>query len=230
MTYTLNVLQDGYSTTQPDDSMRANGTCSLLTSSHNNIIVDTLGPWDCLRLQDLLALHALTPADITHVVCTHGHPDHTGNNNLFTEAKLHIVGHSVFKGDLYYNHSFDEGVPYDIDEWVSVIPTPGHTLDSLSVVVTDCKIGDDSCSGTPGCCVVIAGDLFEREGDILDSSVWKEAGSEDEKLQIQMRQHMSDAADYIVPGHGSMFRVTDSMKSVLIQDVTDHHQSMLDSS
>ena len=27
-------------------------------------------------------------------VCTHGHPDHVGNNNLFTAAVQHIVGFS----------------------------------------------------------------------------------------------------------------------------------------
>ena len=47
------------------------------------------------------------PEDITHVVCTHGHSDHVGNLNLFTNA-LHIVGQSVSQKDEYILHSFEE--------------------------------------------------------------------------------------------------------------------------
>ena len=54
-----------------------------------------------------------------------------------------------------------------------MIPTPGHTLDSVSlVVVTGTKE-----QGT----VVIAGDNFEKEEDLQDPDLWKSAGSEDEK-------------------------------------------------
>lgn len=51
----------------------------------------------------------LTPEDINYVVSTHGHSDHTGNNNLFLRAK-HIVGFSISFKDTYYTHPFDEGM------------------------------------------------------------------------------------------------------------------------
>ena len=49
----------------------------------------------------------LTPSDIQYCVCTHGHSDHCGNMNLFTEA-LHILGFDICKGDNYILHDFKE--------------------------------------------------------------------------------------------------------------------------
>ena len=52
---------------------------------------------------------------------------------------------------------------------MQVFATPGHTLDSVSVkVVTE-----------EGVCVV-AGDTFEKEEDLEDESIWREAGSDNE--------------------------------------------------
>lgn len=47
-------------------------------------------------------------SDVHYVVCTHGHSDHTGNNNLFLNAK-HIVGFSISCKDLYVIHPFETG-------------------------------------------------------------------------------------------------------------------------
>ena len=56
---------------------------------------------------------------------------------------------------------------------MKVIATPGHTLDSVSVVV----VTGTKEQGT----VVIAGDNFEKEEDLEDPELWKSAGSEDEQ-------------------------------------------------
>jgi glyoxylase-like metal-dependent hydrolase (beta-lactamase superfamily II) len=47
-------------------------------------------------------------SDIDYVVCSHGHSDHTGNNNLFLNAK-HIVGFSISYKDQYFIHPFETG-------------------------------------------------------------------------------------------------------------------------
>ena len=200
--YEVYVLQPGYSTVNSDGSMCANGTSTLIIGPTKKVIVDTLSPWDRDAMINLLQHYNLKPCEITHVVCTHGHPDHTGNNNLFTDAKIHIVGNSIYHKDIYYEHHFADGTSYEIDgRDLYVHPTPGHTLDSTSVVVNTRK-------GR----VCIAGDLFEKEEDIKDSGVWKEAGSEDEAQQIKNRSLMLLLSDFIVPGHGPMFKVTNEMK------------------
>lgn len=66
-------------------------------------------PWDADRIVKSLKLNGLTPDDINYVVSTHGHSDHTGNNNLFLKAK-HIVGFSISVKDQYFLHPFDKGM------------------------------------------------------------------------------------------------------------------------
>jgi len=46
---------------------------------------------------------------ITYCISTHGHSDHTGNNNLFLNAKQHIVGFCVSRKETYYAHPFEHG-------------------------------------------------------------------------------------------------------------------------
>lgn len=61
---------------------------------------------------------------------------------------------------------------------------------------------------------LFTGDLFEREEDIADPSLWQYvAGSEDPEKQRQNRNKILQIADWIVPGHGPMFKVTAEMKS-----------------
>ena len=51
--------------------------------------------------------HGLKPEQINFVVCSHGHIDHVGNNNLFTNA-IHIVCYDVCVGEQYMLHHFDK--------------------------------------------------------------------------------------------------------------------------
>lgn len=200
--YEVKVLKPGYSRTNIDDSMSANGTCTLISGSNITAIVDTLGPWDKSLLLKLLKDEGLVPSDITHVLCTHGHPDHVGNNNLFTQAKYHLVGSSVFHKDSYFTTPLTEGKPHQVDgRDLYVLPTPGHTLDSVSVMVNT-KEGR----------YCVAGDLFEKEEDIGNPQIWKDAGSEDETKQVKSRCQVVLMSDFIVPGHGPMFKVTNNMK------------------
>lgn len=197
MGYKVHVLQTGYSKVEEDGCI-ANGSSTLIIGSKYKVVVDTLSPWDKDALISAMAVHGVAPSDVTHLVCTHGHPDHVGNNNLFTgEGVVHIVGWSVHTRDRYTDHPFHLGEAFRIDEEkLVVMPTPGHTLDSISVkVVTDDGV------------VVVAGDLFEKEEDLTDDTIWKEAGSENEDEQKKHRNKVLEMADYIIPGHGPMFHI-----------------------
>lgn len=201
MSTCVKVLQDGYSRWhQKPSSMFANGTCTLVLGSEIKLIVDTLGPFDREKLISLLAENQLSPDDIDIVVATHSHPDHIGNLNLFTSprVKQHIVGTHVYRRDIYKFSHFQNEEPLHLTKDIEVIATPGHTLSDVSVVVRNVD-----GLGT----VVVAGDLFEKEADLNDDNIWKEAGSENEEQQIANRAKVLAKADYIVPGHGPMFRV-----------------------
>lgn len=202
--YEVHVLQDGYSTVDEEGNMLANGTSTLIKGEKNIFVVDTMSPWDSEKLKGLLMKHDVKPDNITHLVCTHGHPDHVGNNNLFTNAQQHIVGLAVYHGDMYYSNPLEKGENYSIDgENLVIMPTPGHTLDSISVKVK-----------TTYGVVVVAGDLFEKEEDLKDPSIWKDAGSEDEVKQIENRKKVLQMADVVIPGHGGKFSVTEEMRKV----------------
>ena len=189
------VLFEGYSRTdEAGKIMKANCACTLIKSNDVNILVDTMTPWDKDRLiAKLKQEHKLDTSDIHFLVCTHGHADHIGNNNLFLNA-THVVGQCVHQRDEFDLEAFTEG-HLIINSHVKVVATPGHTLDSVSVEVqTDKGL------------YLITGDLFEKEEDIKDESIWREAGSEDPEKQVIHRQKVLSTADFIVPGHGPMFR------------------------
>ena len=194
----VRVLRPGYCRPQAPNRMHADGSSTLIRDAGQRILVDTLGPWQAQNLAKLLLQHDTLPQDIDVVVCTHTHPDHAGNLNLFTNSRLHIAGFSVYHDDEYTMHPFSENVPFKLTDNVRVIPTPGHTLSCVSVVVENAQ-----GLGT----VVVAGDLFEREEDLKNDCIWIEAGSEDEAKQRSSRAAVLSIADFIVPGHGPMFPV-----------------------
>jgi len=187
------VIQPGYSRWISPTQQRADGTITLVKGS-TNVIVDTGGPRDKQAIVEGLRSEGLRPNDVDYVVCTHGHSDHTGNNNLFPDATL-LLSYDVCRGDLYTFHDFAHGQPYIIDENIEVIPTPGHTTQDISVIVK-----------TKQGVIAIVGDLFECAADLEDEALWR-SGSELPELQQANRDRILDLAAFIVPGHGNMFRV-----------------------
>ncbi|XP_054014661.1 metallo-beta-lactamase domain-containing protein 1 isoform X1 [Hylaeus anthracinus] len=204
------VLFDGYSTKFTDGTMRANCSCTLIKAS-KNIIVDTMTAWDREKIIQALTQHDITPDEIDYVVCSHSHADHIGNNNLFTNAE-HIVGTCVHRGELFFETDL-KNEEYKLCPEVKVIATPGHTSDDVTVLIETIVSGRSTT-------FAITGDLFEKEEDILNPSIWKDVGTlELQKIQSEMRVYVINLADFIIPGHGSMFHVTDDMRKIVRDQV-----------
>jgi glyoxylase-like metal-dependent hydrolase (beta-lactamase superfamily II) len=191
--YQVRVLKAGYAIPVGPSQQRASGTITLITGP-TNVIVDTGGPGDRDALLAALTREGFTTRDIGFVVCTHGHSDHTGNNNLFRQATL-VVAFDVCRGDLYTDHDFAGGQPFVIDEAVWVVPTPGHSGEDTSVIVR-----------TGHGVYAVTGDLFESRADLDDASLWR-ASSRDPVAQERHRREILALADHVVPGHGDMFPV-----------------------
>ena len=87
---------------------------------------------------------------------------------------------------------------YVVDENITIIHTPGHDNRSITVLVKTAK-------GV----VAITGDLFEynKDWETVDSSEAWEPWSQDKELQEKSRAKIWKLADYIVPGHGDIFKV-----------------------
>ena len=189
----VKIIQPGYTEQVGPTQYRADGTITLIKGP-TNIIVDTGGPWDKEAILKTLWRESLLAADIQYVVCTHGHSDHTGNNNLFPNATL-ILSYDVCKDGLYTLHDFAQGHAYPVDEHTEIIPTPGHTTQDVSVIVR-----------TKQGVIAIVGDLFECAEDLQDEGLWR-SSSEMPETQRANRERVVGLADFIVPGHGAMFRV-----------------------
>lgn len=144
---------------------------------------------------------AINPQDITHVVCTHGHSDHIGCNYLFLNAVEHIVGRAISTKNVY--RVIEDDSNHTIDEGIYVRPTPGHTLDSVSLIVENTNL-----STKP---VAVCGDLFEKRDDCFHELIWIGAGSESVEQQKRCRLEIAEMAGVIIPGHGPKFEVTDEI-------------------
>jgi glyoxylase-like metal-dependent hydrolase (beta-lactamase superfamily II) len=159
----------------------ARSSVTLVAIGRRRIIVDT-GLADEGELIDLaLRRLNLSPEDIDTVVNTHSHPDHCGNNHLFAEARVQVPreGEEIAPG-------------------VKAIETPGHSLDSKSIVVFSCR---DSSKET----IVIAGDALPTFGNFLQNV--PPALHVDRDLSVQSMARIIAIADVVIPGHGWPFSI-----------------------
>jgi hydroxyacylglutathione hydrolase len=77
---------------------------------------------------------------LKYVINTHGHSDHTaGNTELVSIFGAKIVAHKLSK--ITYNVPIDEGETLGVGKIsIKVIYTPGHTADSICVLVDNQKL------------------------------------------------------------------------------------------
>jgi len=116
---------------------QASGSVTLITAGDSRILVDCGDPWNGQTIVDELRKRSLNPADINHVVVTHGHSDHCGNLNLFQNSKIIMDGDLGVKGSRYSKFNEHE----DIAEGVLVCAMPGHTAHDLVVIVEGSELG-----------------------------------------------------------------------------------------
>ena len=155
----------------------ARSSVTLVISDSEKIIIDTGIISEEKLIIEALAKKGIRPEDIDTLVNTHAHPDHCGNNYLFSRAKL-----------LY---------PRDgeiIAPGVKVIETPGHTLDSISVIVDTMKS-----------LVVISGDALPTFNNFIKNV--PPALHVSRELAISSMSKIINTADVVIPGHDLPFSI-----------------------
>lgn len=191
---TVKVLIKGYAK-QTENGWLASCTTTLIKTSKFNILVDP-GINKELLLQKL-DNENLKIEDIDIVFLTHYHPDHILLAGLFTHAK-------IYDGTTLYIN--DEEIEYEgnlPETDIKVIPTPGHANEHASLIVETQDLGT----------VVVAADVFwwtDEEEQITekDALMTKEDPfTTDEKALKDSREKVLEIADYIIPGHGEMFKI-----------------------
>ena len=109
------------------------------------VFVDSGAPLE--PLLEAVERESLTP---THLLLTHGHGDHTaGNAELAERFEIPVVQERVESGGLT----------------VDVLPTPGHSQDSVAFVVNEivCFTGDTLFAGSVG-----GGDFEQVRRSVMD--------------------------------------------------------------
>ena len=185
----VKVLIEGYAK-QIKGGWIASSTTVLIRSNGKNIIVDP----GCNRakLLDSLKGENIKTADIDFVLLTHGHADHSLLAGIFEKAKI-IDSEAVYSGDEQAFHN--NKIP---GTGIEIIQTPGHVPEHCSFVVK-------AKQGT----VVIAGDAFwwmDGEEQRIDIGRKDPAHPCDMEKLVESRKKLLKIADFIIPGHGKIFK------------------------
>jgi glyoxylase-like metal-dependent hydrolase (beta-lactamase superfamily II) len=182
----VDVLIQGYY--RPGDpagkSERACSTTALIQDREMSIISDPGSPANPGELIKQLKARGLTPGDIGLVFISHAHLDHYKQVGLFPNARV-LDYWGLWEGDRCRS-----GVRI-INEHIRVIETPGHSADSLTLLV---QAGHDRFA--------ICGDVFWEK-----DSPEKDPYATDPKALDRSRKKVLEWADFIIPGHGKMFSV-----------------------
>uniref|UniRef100_A0AC34QQ74 Metallo-beta-lactamase domain-containing protein n=1 Tax=Panagrolaimus sp. JU765 TaxID=591449 RepID=A0AC34QQ74_9BILA len=194
----VSVLQAGSMRALQDGQMEMVGAITLVNDNGMRVLVDTGSSADTERLLQSLSKEKATLDDIETVVITHGHPGHMGNMNFFGQKP--ILFHSMEYIGRHVTPTELRERPYrKLSNNVEVWKTPGHTQHDLSVLVHNVQ-GYGS--------MAIVGDLIPSEGFISDNvDAMSSEGVWDTAIKRQNANLIICMADWIVPGHGSPFRV-----------------------
>ena len=173
----------------------ANSNVCLITAGDKRIIVDP----GCNREKLLTALgkEGLETKDIDYVFITHAHPDHGMLAGLFENAKSITWDTKL----TYDNDQITEWTPDMLGPDIKILETPGHMLEHISLLVTTEK-------GK----VAIAGDVIfwtddEEQIFKIDQPDHSQAKGMNMEDLIESRKKLVELADYIIPGHGNIFKV-----------------------
>lgn len=195
----IKILISGYAK-ETKEGLLASSTTTLVKERGLNIIVD---PGANKELIKKLEEEGLKPEEIDYVLVTHYHLDHTLNTALFPKAKV-LDCLTVYENDREYDH---EGKIPGTD--LKIFLTPGHADEMCSLIVPTSK-------GK----VVIASDNFwwmDHEKQKININK-KDPYASDMKTLIKSRKKILKIADWIIPGHGKMFKVEKKWKRSTIKD------------
>ena len=160
-------------------------TCTLIRDGELVAVIDPgLAPSQAAILDPLSAL-GVAAEDVTAVILSHHHPDHTINAALFPAAAVHDHW-AVYRGDDWESREC-EGA--EVSASVRLIRTPGHSAEDLSTLI-----------GTPDGIAVATHLWWTADGPADDPY------APDRELLRRSRERVLGLADLIIPGHGAPFR------------------------
>lgn len=191
----VKILVEGYAR-ETKDAEYTTSTTTLISDNGTNIIVDP--GMDNAKLLKALKKEKLSPKNIHYIALTHHHPDHVLLTALFEKAKvIDFASIFQFNGKIVGHNG---QIPKTN---IKVIKTPGHDPFHMSLLAQDEKLGN----------VLITGDLFWWFDDKLQKTDIKSLLEHNDPyaqdlIELQKScEKILKLADYIIPGHGKMFKV-----------------------
>uniref|UniRef100_A0A8R1DJ57 Lactamase_B domain-containing protein n=1 Tax=Caenorhabditis japonica TaxID=281687 RepID=A0A8R1DJ57_CAEJA len=163
------------------------------------IVVDSPSATDVHSKELMLkgiASRNIVPGEIQYVVTTHGHPDHFGQGNFFPNAR-HFFGSYEYSDTNFISTELHTKDIMQLTKNTQLWNTPGHTAQDVTVMVHNV-----SCCGI----IAVAEDANEAAG-IWFQEAWNPI------IGKISRNKVICYADYVIPGHGKLFRVTQEMKT-----------------
>jgi glyoxylase-like metal-dependent hydrolase (beta-lactamase superfamily II) len=175
---TFTVLQNG------SGRPHVRSTVSLVQDDDTVIVIDPgMAPSQAAILGPLADL-GIAPDDVTDVVISHHHPDHTINIGLFGNARVHDHW-AIYHRDTWTSRPAEA---FHVSPSVVLWETPGHTPQDITTLV-----------GT-------------AEGIVAATHLWWSAvGPPEDPLAVDPagihagRRRVLEVAALIAPGHGPAF-------------------------
>jgi len=180
MTAELHVLSAGYA------DERVASTVVLIRDEGRAAVVDPGMVSDRGKILDPLAELGVDPADVSEVVFSHHHPDHTLNAALFERARFHDFW-AIYQGDTWTDRSADG---FQLSPSVRLMATPGHTAQDITTLV-------ETDDGLVACTHL----WWSAQGPAIDPLAEDQAAIERSRATL-----LELKPALIVPGHGAPFR------------------------
>ena len=181
---TVHVLHEGYVGLRGDGE-RVSGTVTLIMDGDAVIVVDPGMVADRNALLASLSAHGPHPDDVTDVVFSHHHPDHTVNAALFRNARIHDHW-AIYQADRWTDRDAHGAL---LAPSVRLLRTPGHTGEDISTIAS-------TADGVYAC----------------THAWWSADGPEEDPLGTDpaalkaSRELLLTFAAVLIPGHGAPFQ------------------------
>ncbi len=164
---------------------RVASTVSFLRDGDVRVIIDPGMVPEPAAILGPLGKVVHSPDEITDVIFSHHHPDHTLNAALFPRARFHDFW-AIYRGDSWERRRA-EG--FALSPSIRLIETPGHTAQDITTMVS-------TSDGT----VVFTHLWWSAEGPPEDPL------ASDPPALHRNRARVLETARLIVPGHGAPFK------------------------
>jgi glyoxylase-like metal-dependent hydrolase (beta-lactamase superfamily II) len=164
---------------------RVAGTVSFVRDGDVRVVIDPGMVPEAAAILDPLEELVDSPEDITDVIFSHHHPDHTLHAALFPNARFHDFW-AIYRGDVWERRAA-EG--FALTSAIRLMETPGHTPQDITTVVST------------------------SAGRVAFTHLWWSAsGPPEDPLAVdpsalhRNRARVLEVASLIVPGHGAAFK------------------------